>query len=80
LLSLILPMMMSGYAPSDVAVRKSGMKIVWIGLGLITIAILVIKFWEAAAFYAFVIGSASYIFCAFVLRRKLRAAKRAAQT
>jgi RNA polymerase sigma factor (sigma-70 family) len=76
LLSLVLPMMMSIYAPSDAAAIKSGKKIVWIGTILIAIVALIIRFSEATALYATVIGSVIYLGCAVVLHWKLRSSKK----
>jgi len=75
LLCLVLPMMMSAYAPQNRAARRFCMKVVWTGQALLAVAGLVILFSEAAALYAIMIGSVSYLGCAFVLRRKLRAAR-----
>jgi RNA polymerase sigma factor (sigma-70 family) len=75
-LSLLLPMMMSGSVPQDKVTRKSCTSVVWIGTMILVVGILVLKFWEAAGFYAMAISTAGYLYCAVVLRRKLRAAKR----
>ena len=75
LLCLALPIMMGAGAPQDVAIRGPRMKIVWTGQGLLAIAGLVILLSVAAAPYAIVIGSVSYLDCAFVLRRKLWASR-----
>lgn len=75
LLCLVLPMMMSGYAPQNMATRRSCMKLVWTGQVLLASAGLVVLFSEAAVLYAVVIGSAIYLGCALMLRRKLCAAR-----
>jgi hypothetical protein len=75
LLCLVLPMMMSAYAPQNMATRRSCTKIVWTGQVLLAIAGMVVLFSAAAALYAVVIGSVSYLGCAFALRRKIRAAR-----
>jgi hypothetical protein len=71
LLCLVLPMMMSAYAPQNMPAKRSCMKVVWTGQVLLAIAGLVILFSESAALYAIVIGSVGYIGCAFLLRRSL---------
>jgi RNA polymerase sigma factor (sigma-70 family) len=79
LLSLVLPLMMHGYVPQERVSRKSCMRVVWIGQMLLAVGILVLRYWEAAGIYAMALSTVSYLFCAVVLRRKLRAAQHAAQ-
>jgi RNA polymerase sigma factor (sigma-70 family) len=78
LLCLVLPIMMSIHAPSDIAVRKTCGRIVWTGQTVLMIAGLVILVSEAAALYAIALGSICYLACVIALRRKFRATQTAA--
>jgi hypothetical protein len=75
LLCLVMPTMLSVCAPQNEETRRSCMKIVWTGQVMLAVAGLAVLFFHEAARYAIVIGSLSYLGCAFVLRRKLHAAR-----
>src|SRR4051812_12672871 len=74
LLSLVLPLMMSFRGVQDAATKRSCMMTVWVGLALLTFAMLVVRLSAPFAPYAAAFGLASCIWCALVLRRQFRAA------
>ena len=72
LVCLIMPMMMSRYAPIDPALGKSCLKLVCVGQVLLALVGLVVLYSGTAAIYAVVVGSVGYLACILVLHRKLR--------
>ena len=71
-LSLVLPLMFSWYAPRDPSVRRSGLWIVWFGQSLLCAAGLWVLLSEVAPGLALGLGALSCVGCAFVLRTRLR--------
>lgn len=74
LLSLVLPLMMSFRGPQDAATKRSGMRTVWVGVALLTFAMMVVRLSAPFAPYAAVFGLVSCIWCALVLGRQFQAA------
>ena len=72
LLSLLLPLAMSFRGAPNAEVRKTCMKIVWVGQVLLMLAGGVILASAQLATFAAVFGMASYMGCAFMLLQKLR--------
>jgi hypothetical protein len=79
LLCLVLPFMMKGYVPQEKVTRKSCLRVVWTGQMILAFGGLVLRFSEAAGVYAMALSALSYLFCAMLLRRKIRDARRTVQ-
>lgn len=75
LLSLVLPLLMSIYAPRDVATKGSCMKTVWMGQTLLAVAGLAVLASASVAPYATAFGVMSCIGCTLRLLRQFRAVR-----
>lgn len=75
LLSLLLPLLLSGRAPQDKPSRKAVMKPVWIGQALAAMGGVVVLGSVTLAPYAAAVALVSYLGCALALHRKLQAAR-----
>lgn len=72
LLSLVLPLLVSFRGPTDAAIRRHSMKILWIGQGILAVAGLVVLTSASLAPYAAAFGLLSSVICVSLLLRRFQ--------
>jgi hypothetical protein len=75
LLSLVLPLLMSTFAPRDAAIKRSCMKTVWMGQTLLAVAGLAVLASASVAPYATAFGVMSCSCCTLLMLRQFRAVR-----
>lgn len=73
LLSLVLPLLLSLRGPQDPALRRAGLRTVWLGQAIVAGTGLCVILSATLASYATAFGLASCLGCAFALRRQTMA-------